>query len=409
MPVKRPQWSGNLHETVATVVHPTVLRLAGRAAAPRAQRNPAFVVRASRSGTASAPVAIRLGPQMGSNLMIDGQNSVRTEVPNVGREPASSPEPANPAMAQAIATARQVATSDVPILITGESGTGKRTLAAAIHRWSDRRSGPFVSVWCEALTPQPLDGGLIDHLRGAFTGGRSAGPDGPAVMDGGTLFLDEVGNGNLPVHFQVKLLRFLEDQRFGRLAESGGAEVDARVIAASTHDLDREVRAGGFRQDLFFRLGVVRVALPPLRERCEDLPRLRDHFLARLAARHWRGELALTPEAERLLDQYDWPGNVTELISVLEGALVRSQGDRVGADEVCASLRVHTDDDAAAHPLSLVEVEQRQIRLALQDCATLAQAAARLGIDPATLWRKRKRYGLDPQARRSEQTRVKSS
>jgi two-component system, NtrC family, response regulator AlgB len=294
-------------------------------------------------------------------------------------------------MAAAIALARQVAVSDAPVLIIGEGGTGKRTLAAAIHRWSHRRTGPFLRVWCQALSPRPLDRGLLDDLRDACTG-DATGLDGPAA-DGGTLFLDDISNGHLPIPFQVKLLRYLEDRCFGSPPD-GVNEIDARVVAASTRDLDGEVRAGRIREDLFFRLGAVKVVLPPLRDRREDLPILRDHFLARLAARYGREDVGLTLEAERLLARYDWPGNVRELISVLEGALVCSRDARIGADDVSASLQVHAVDQVV-HPRSLAEVEQQQIQLALRDSATLAEAAHRLGIDPVTLWRKRKRYGLN--------------
>jgi NtrC-family two-component system response regulator AlgB len=306
-------------------------------------------------------------------------------------------ESCNPRMVEALATARQAAATDIPVLIAGESGTGKQTLAAAIHAWSARRTAPFVTVWCAALGEHRLNGGLLEHLEGACTGIRKNVPWRETVANG-TLFLDEVGNGNLPASFQVKLAGQLESARFGPRFAGEGTELTARIIAASHFDLTEDVRAGRLREDLFFHLNVVTIALPPLRERREDLPGLRDHLLTRFAARHRRGEVRLTPDAETVLARYHWPGNVRELMSVLERAIVLTHGNRIGAEELSASLSGPPPRNGVAslaQPLSLVESEQHQIALALHESSTLGEAAARLGIDPATLWRKRKRYGLD--------------
>jgi NtrC-family two-component system response regulator AlgB len=335
-------------------------------------------------------------------LLIRRADSRRTARHEESESQPSGPEPlwesVNPQMSGAIATARQVAASDVPILLTGESGTGKKTLAASIHSWSARRAAPFVTVWCAALGEHQLQSGLPEHLEGACTGILTSAPGRVGAVGGGTLFLDEVANSNLPAPFQVKLLAHLEAMRFGPRFGGRRKEVAARIIAATRHDLAAEVRSGHLREDLFFHLNVVTIALPPLRERVEDLPALRDLFLERFAARHRRASLRLTPEAERVLARYPWPGNVTELMSVLERAVVLSRSDRIGADELSASLPSPPPSDKTApvaHALSLVESEQRQIALALKESSTLGEAAARLGIDPATLWRKRKRYGLE--------------
>lgn len=315
-------------------------------------------------------------------------------------------ESANSNMAAAIATARRVAESDVPLLLRGESGTGKRTLAAAIHGWSTRRAAPFVTVWTTALTPRVAESGLLQHLDGALS---SAGRDGrlPAV-DGGTLFFDEVGNDHLSPALQVRLLHLLERQHVADGPHGTAAlDVDARVIAASEHDLEVEVSTGQFRQDLFFRLNVVTVHLPPLRERREDLAQLGDHLLSQVAAQHGRGALRLTSDAQDVLAQYDWPGNIGELVSVLERAAVVSHGKAIGLRDLPPRIvRPASPAPAPSELLSLEAAEQRQIELALSESATLAEAAGRLGIDPATLWRRRKRYGWG--LRRRSPARAKS-
>ena len=305
-------------------------------------------------------------------------------------------ESGNALMIEALATARQAAATDIRVLITGESGTGKQTLAAAIHAWSPRHSAPFVTVWCAALGEHRLGSGLFEHLEGACTGLRRTASWRETVAHG-TLFFDEIGNGNLPASVQVKLAGHLEAVRFGPRCATERSERAARIIAASHFDLADDVRTGRLREDLFFHLNVVTIALPPLRERREDLPALRDHLVARFAAHHGRGDVRLTHDAEAVLARYHWPGNVRELMSVLERAIVLSRGDRIGADELSASLSappLHDGVASEAQPLSLVQSEQHQIALALHESTTLGEAAARLGIDPATLWRKRKRYGL---------------
>jgi DNA-binding NtrC family response regulator len=305
-------------------------------------------------------------------------------------------------LARAIAIAGQVATSDVSVLLTGESGTGKKLLAAAIHDWSRRRAGPFATVWCAALAPHRIESPLLGHLDGALTDARKSKHARYGAVNGGTLFLDEIGNGNLPVVFQVRLLRLLEEQCGGNRS-AGGPEIDARIIAASIHDLDAEVEIGRLRHDLFFRLSVVTIALPPLRERGEDLQMLTDHFLATLAARHERGALRLAPEAADLLARYPWPGNVRELLGVLERAVVVSRGDTITPDDLPSVVSAPTlPDDSAAHPqeVSLHEIEQHHIARILGESATYGEAATRLGIDPTTLWRKRKRYHLEGRRQR---------
>ncbi|HKA55540.1 MAG TPA: sigma-54 dependent transcriptional regulator [Candidatus Binatia bacterium] len=302
----------------------------------------------------------------------------------------------SPAMQRAITTARQVAASDVTILLTGESGTGKNVLAAAIHAWSPRHAGPFIVISCTTLAEHLVESELFGHVKGAFTGAWKDKPGRLEAARGGTVFLDEVGE--LPVALQGKLLRFLAEQRFERVGADETIEVDTRVIAATNRDLEADVRAGRFREDLFFRLNVVAIALPPLRERKEDLSTLTDHILAGLAVRHRRDALRLTPEARQILTHYRWPGNVRELANTLEHAVVLSRGETITVEDLPDRLLAPAGPGTVAPPvtaLSLEELERHHIQQVLTDSPTLEDAAARLGINPTTLWRKRKRYRLE--------------
>src|SRR5437762_1591289 len=293
-------------------------------------------------------------------------------------------ESASPAMARALATARQAAASDATLLLTG-----------AMHAWSPRHAGPFVTISCTSLAEHLLESELFGHMKGAFT---SAWKDKPGRLEaarGGTIFLDEVGD--LPPELQGKLLRFLEEHRFERVGGSETIEVDARVVAATNHDLEADVRGGRFREDLYFRLNVIAIRLPPLRERAADLPALTDHVLASVSARHRRGPLVLAPEARRALAAYAWPGNVRELVNTLERAVVLSRGDTIRAEDLPDRL-LEPPSAAPATPeagLSLEDVERRHIAQVLAESSTLEEAAARLGINATTLWRKRRRYGIE--------------
>ena len=303
-------------------------------------------------------------------------------------------ESSSPAMQRALQTARQAANSDATVLLGGESGTGKNVLAAAIHGWSPRAAEPFVAISCTTLADQLLESELFGHVKGAFTGAWKDKPGRLEAAKGGTVFLDEVGD--LPHDLQAKLLRFLEEHRFERVGGTETVTIDTRVIAATNRDLEADVRAGRFREDLFFRLNVVVIPLPPLRERAADLPPLTDGLLARLCTRHGRPPATLTPEARRLLADYRWPGNVRELVNVLERAVVLSSKDTIGAEDLPDRLLAPAEAaPASGREASLEQMERRHIQQVLADAATLEEAAARLGINVTTLWRKRKRYGID--------------
>jgi NtrC-family two-component system response regulator AlgB len=290
-------------------------------------------------------------------------------------------------MERALATARQAAVSDVPVLLIGEIGTGKSTLAAAIHRWSPRREGPFITLPCTALA----DGFRSNGCGPRQTGSPARRADGLGgkldAASGGTLFLDEIAD--FPYDLQFELVRLLGDQ------PGNWGALDARIVAATHRDLQAEVHAGRFREDLFFRLSVVTIALPPLRERPEDLPMLVERLLEQLVERHGRGPFALTPEVLRALAGYAWPGNARELANVLERAVVLATGTTITTAELPDSVLAQGGASAGSTHGSLEELERQHVRQTLAESPTLEEAAARLGINASTLWRKRKRWGLE--------------
>ena len=313
----------------------------------------------------------------------------------VGEEPLL--ESASPAMRRVLETARRAAASDATVLLTGESGTGKNVLAAAIHRWSARAAHPFVAIACTTLSEHLLESELFGHVKGAFTGAWKDKPGRLEAAEGGSVFLDEIGE--LPPELQAKLLRVLEERRFERVGGERTLFVDLRVVAATNRDLEEEIAAGRFRRDLFYRLAVVALHVPPLRERAADLPALVEHVLAGIAARYRRPMPDLSPAARAALERHAWPGNVRELVNVLERALVLSPGDTIDADALPDALVAPAAPDVPAlpgtPPSSLEELERRHVREVLAASTTLEEAAARLGINPTTLWRKRKRWGLE--------------
>ena len=303
----------------------------------------------------------------------------------------------SPRTRSAIDKARDAAASEATLLLTGESGTGKSALAAAVHGWSPRRDGPFVAISCASLNDRILESALFGHVKGAFPSAWKNTLGRLEAAAGGTIFLDDVAE--LPSTLQGQLLRFVENRRFERVGGTHTIEVDARIIAATSRNLEVEVAAGRLREDLFHRLNVLRIDLPPLRDRLEDLPALARSILQGLTARYSRPLLELDSEAAAALARYRWPGNVRELLNVLEHAAVVSGGNVVRVDQLPDRLQAPTPAPtlagASEKSLSLEEMEQQQIRFALADSSTLEEAAARLGISATTLWRKRKRYSLE--------------
>jgi NtrC-family two-component system response regulator AlgB len=300
---------------------------------------------------------------------------------------------ANPAMQRVMSLARQVAVTEATVLLRGESGTGKGVVAHAIHAWGGRREMPFATVACPTLSAQLLESELFGHARGAFTGAVRDNPGRIASSDGGTLFLDEIGD--LPLHLQPKLLRFVQDREYERVGESRTRHADVRVIAATNVDLDTAVQAGRFREDLLYRIKVVQLDLPPLRERPEDVMDLARRFLEEL--RRGKPVEDFTPEAEAAMRAYRWPGNIRELRNVMERALILCQSEQIGMPHLPGNFAQETAAPASAgvgDRVSLEELEELHIRRVLAKTKSLEEAAKVLGVDVATLWRRRKKYGI---------------
>jgi DNA-binding NtrC family response regulator len=302
-------------------------------------------------------------------------------------------------MREALELARRAAASRSTVLVTGESGTGKELVARAVHYHSERVGGAFVAVNCKALAPGVLESELFGHERGSFTGAERTRPGLFERADGGTLFLDEIGE--IEPDFQSKLLRVLQERRVQRVGGSEEKPIDVRIVAATNRDLRAEIAAGRFREDLYFRLAVIPIHLPPLRERREDVLPLASHFLA-----HWNRELSRsvagwTPEVERWLLAHAWPGNVRELENAIERGVVLARGDRIGFDDLLidAPGEEPQPEAGATSGASLQEfldaaAAERIRRVLEQTAGKRVETARRLGIDRATLYRLMRRYGI---------------
>jgi NtrC-family two-component system response regulator AlgB len=299
----------------------------------------------------------------------------------------------NRRMRKILQSARQAAEAHAHILISGESGTGKGLLAGLIHQWSPRAQGPFVTVDCAALQENLLESDLFGHVRGAFTGASGDKVGKLQTAEGGTVFLDEVSE--IPAAIQGKLLRFLQDRQFERLGDPRPKTVDVRVIAATNKDLDEGVRDGAFREDLYFRLKVLEIFLPPLRERPEDIPLLAEHFLKRSARLNGKPAGAIAPDVLLRLQSYPWPGNVRELVNTMERCAIMSPDGAPGIEDLPPGIANFNPAAAASHLSSLADMEKAHIQNVMAHSESLEEAARVLGIDPATLWRKRKKYQLD--------------
>ena len=306
---------------------------------------------------------------------------------------------ASPAVRRLAERAVQVARTDTPVLIQGETGTGKERLAHAIHAWSPRASGPFVAVNCAAIPEALLESELFGHASGAFTGATSARAGRFRIAEGGTLFLDEIGE--LPPALQAKLLRVVSDGQVQPVGSDRPVHVDVRLLAATNVDLERAIADGRFREDLYYRLSVFPLTLPPLRDRLEDLPALVAHLLGELSLRLRRRDLAVTESTLECLRGHLWPGNIRELANVLErAAIVTGDGLIVPAD--LGLERTSTDRavllPAGAPFLPLRAVERAHIERALQRSGGKVYgddgAAALLGLKPTTLQSRMKKHGL---------------
>jgi two-component system, NtrC family, response regulator AtoC len=294
------------------------------------------------------------------------------------------------------------AATDAPVLIVGESGTGKELVASALHRHSDRAAGPFIRVNCGALPEGLVESELFGHERGAFTGADRQKPGRFERASGGTIFLDEVGE--LPQSAQAKILRVLQQREFERVGGTETLRADVRVISATHRDLSKEVGAGRFREDLYYRLNVARIVIPPLRDRAEDISPLAENILRRAERRQGWGELSLSPEALTAIRERPWPGNVRQLENALTRAVIAARGrtilpEHLDADESINPVLPAPGDAAESLPLRvlLAEVERRAIHRALLSCGgNRTKTAERLGISRRQLFDKIREYDLRP-------------
>ncbi|HEU0054295.1 MAG TPA: sigma-54 dependent transcriptional regulator [Longimicrobium sp.] len=325
--------------------------------------------------------------------------ALKTEIRRRERGEAARPTGKSRKFVDVLKLAETVAPTDSTVLISGESGTGKEVLARYIHELSSRADGPFVSINCGALPETLLESELFGHVRGSFTGAVRDKQGLFVAAKGGTFFLDEVGE--MSPATQVKLLRVLQEREVIPVGATEPVSVDVRIVAATNRDLDDEIRRGGFRSDLFYRLNVITIHLPPLRERPEDVSLLSAYFLERLGAS--RGHTyRLAPETQAALQSYDWPGNVRELENALERAAVMSPGDEIAPGALPARIT-----DRAPQPLvtanlppnpTMEIIERAYIHWVLNsEGGNKTRAAEVLGIDPSTLYRKLLRYGMEQQ------------
>jgi NtrC-family two-component system response regulator AlgB len=298
----------------------------------------------------------------------------------------------HPAMQRAVELARQVAASEAVVLLRGPSGTGKTVLARAIHGWSSRADKPFGTISCPTLSPDLLESELFGHVKGAFTGAIRDNPGRAAACEGGTLFLDEIGD--LPLALQPKLLRFIQDREYERVGDHLTRKAKVRIITATNTNLDKAVYEGRFREDLYYRLNVIQIDLPPLADRQDDVEILAKSMLEFFGAQNHKALNGFSDPAIEALRQYSWPGNIRELRNVIERAVILCTGDIVQIEHFPASIAPHTPPLQLGDHVSLKMIEEHHIRRVVASTKTLQEAADILGIDQATLWHKRKQYGI---------------
>jgi NtrC-family two-component system response regulator AlgB len=307
-----------------------------------------------------------------------------------------------PAMKQVVEVLERSAKTDASVLILGESRTGKSVAARAVHVSSHLSSGPLVTVSCPTLSRELLESTLFGHVRGAFTGAVRDQWGKVRAASGGTLFLDEIGD--LPIEIQPKLLRLLQEREYERVGETITRQADVRIVAATNRDLKKRVSEGLFREDLYYRLNVISVRMPPLRERPGDLLRFARHYLKHFAKQCGRKVDKFTDQAEAAIRFYSWPGNLRELCNAIERAVIMGSGPSVDAADLPSEVRGEAALGDAASDAKIVgeiamvtieKLEEIHIRRVLERTASLMQAAEILGIDQATLYRKRKKIGLE--------------
>ena len=309
-----------------------------------------------------------------------------------GAAPEARLETASPRMQAVLEIVARAASHDVAVLLRGENGTGKSVLARALHAQSPRRDRPFVVVNCPTLSEELLASELFGHARGAFTGAVRDQEGRVEVAEGGTVFLDEIGE--ISPALQAKLLRFLQEKRFERIGETRTRSADVRVVAASNRDLDADVKTGRFREDLLYRLNVMEIVVPPLRERPEDILPLARGFVEFFSRQPARPPPEISPAAEKLLLAYPWPGNVRELRNAIERALILSRGQVLEPESFPERIAASASQSPVlGGSFTLEEIEREHALRVLAHAPTMEEAARILAIDASTLWRKRKKWG----------------
>jgi two-component system response regulator HydG len=323
---------------------------------------------------------------------------LRREIRRRDRTTKGRPIGKNRAFLEVLELGETVAPTDSTILLSGESGTGKEVIARYLHGLSPRSEGPFFSINCGALPESLLESELFGHVKGSFTGAVKDKEGLLVAAEGGTFFLDEIGE--MSPATQVKLLRALQEREVIPVGATEAVSVDVRIIAATNRDLEEEIRKGSFRSDLYYRLNVIALHLPPLRDRKEDIPLLAKYFLAREEERHeGTGNLVISEEARDALVAYDWPGNVRELENALERAVVVAGGREIASEHlpnrVLEAPKPRLVEDAHPPNPPLEVIERAYIEWVLRaEGGNKSRAAEVLGIDPSTLYRKLNRYGL---------------
>ncbi len=298
-----------------------------------------------------------------------------------------------PAMQRVLDLALKVAPSEAGILLRGESGTGKGVLARVIHSNSRRAAAPFVTLHCPSLSAELLESEMFGHVRGAFTGAIRDTVGKVGLAEGGTLLLDEIGD--LPLALQPKLLWLLQEKRYERVGDPNTRTADVRILAATNRKLEEDVAAGRFREDLLYRLNVIELTLPPLRERAEDILPLAEHLLRFFARQSAKTLTGFTDEARAMIRKHPWPGNIRELRNAIERGVILSSGERVGLADLPTQVgAIARPEVEAGGRVTLVQLEAEHIRRVLATAASLDEAASILGINPSTLYRKRLLYGL---------------
>jgi two-component system, NtrC family, response regulator AlgB len=320
----------------------------------------------------------------------DLEEQIRTTVPEVDLQTNEA------SMRRVLDMAFKTAASEATIMLRGESGTGKGVLARAIHARSARAAGPFVTIHCPSLSAELLESELFGHVQGAFTGAVRDTVGKVSIAEGGTLFLDEIGD--LPLPLQPKLLRLLQERCYERVGETQTRSSSVRILVATNRQLEAEMAAGRFREDLFYRLNVIEVALPPLRERAADILPLAEHLLRFFAQQNGKTISALSAPAIAAIERYAWPGNIRELRNAIERGVILASGPVIELRDLPSQVEQGESADAAndgqRRALTLEDMEAEHIRRILASTTTIEEAAGKLGIDPSTLYRKRKKYGI---------------